>query len=120
MRKRHQRQRPAESLLEKSDSTDSSSRKRRLRIIAVVLTVVAAVIIPYIGLTIMTGGRLKEIRSLSPVPAASSNSASINAPLPTNEVAQAIMVTVELDFGGKPPSIKDALKEIERSYEPKG
>lgn len=30
------------------------------------------------------------------------------------------MVTVDLDFAGKPPSIKDALKEIERSYEPRG
>jgi hypothetical protein len=55
------------------------------------------------------------------VPVASSNIAvAATAPLPTNEVAQAIMVTVELDFAGKPPNIKDALKEIERSYEPKG
>ena len=54
-------------------------------------------------------------------PIASSNTlVATNADLPTNEVAQAIMVTVDLDFGGKPPSIKDALKEIERSYEPKG
>ena len=52
---------------------------------------------------------------------ASSNSAAVaNTPLPTNEVAQAIMVTVELDFGGTPPSIKDALKQIDRAYEPKG
>jgi hypothetical protein len=28
------------------------------------------------------------------------------------------MVTVDLDFGGKPPSIKDALREIERRHEP--
>lgn len=28
------------------------------------------------------------------------------------------MVTVELDFGGKPPSIQDALKEVDRRYEP--
>jgi hypothetical protein len=50
----------------------------------------------------------------------STNSSNIIAStaLPTNEVAQAIMVTVELDFSGKPPSIKDALKEIERRYEP--
>jgi hypothetical protein len=38
--------------------------------------------------------------------------------LPTNEVAQAIMVTQELAFGGKTPSIEDALKEIERRHEP--
>ena len=33
------------------------------------------------------------------------------------EVAQALMVTVELDFGPKVPSIADALKEIERRSE---
>lgn len=38
--------------------------------------------------------------------------------LPAIEVAQAVMVTVELDFGGKPPSIKDALREIERHCQP--
>ena len=38
--------------------------------------------------------------------------------LPTLEVAQAMMVTVELDFGAKPPSIAQALREIERRYEP--
>jgi len=37
--------------------------------------------------------------------------------LPTLEVAQAIMVTVELDFGAKPPGIAQALCEIERRYE---
>jgi hypothetical protein len=34
------------------------------------------------------------------------------------EVAQSVMVTVELDFGAKPPSIAQALREIERRYQP--
>jgi hypothetical protein len=34
------------------------------------------------------------------------------------EVAQAVMVTVELDFGAKLPSIAEALQEIERRHEP--
>lgn len=38
--------------------------------------------------------------------------------LPTLEVAQSLMVTAELDFGAKPPSIAQALREIERRYEP--
>ena len=38
--------------------------------------------------------------------------------LPTLEVDQALMVTVELDFGGKPPSIAQGLGEIERRYAP--
>ncbi len=34
------------------------------------------------------------------------------------QVNEAVMVTVELDFGKPTPSIKDALKEIERVYRP--
>lgn len=34
------------------------------------------------------------------------------------EVNQAVMVTVELDFGGKPPAIAEALRGIERISEP--
>jgi|SRR5882724_8804441 len=36
----------------------------------------------------------------------------------TMEVAKAVMVTAELDFGPKVPSIADALNEIERRYQP--
>ena len=43
---------------------------------------------------------------------------STNSELPTMEVAQAVMVTVELDFGPTIPSIADALKQIERKHEP--
>ena len=34
--------------------------------------------------------------------------------LPAMEVAQAVMVTAELDFSNKPPAIAQALLEIER------
>jgi hypothetical protein len=46
-----------------------------------------------------------------------SSNTPVATPLPTNEVAQSLMVTVELDFG-KTLSFKDALKEIERRYQP--
>lgn len=36
----------------------------------------------------------------------------------TMEVAKAVMVTVELDFGPKIPTIAEALREIERRYQP--
>jgi hypothetical protein len=53
----------------------------------------------------------------------STNSHSIaskatNAELPTIEISQAVMVTVELDFGPKVPSIAEALQQVERRYEP--
>ena len=38
--------------------------------------------------------------------------------LVTMDVAKAIMVTVELDFGSKVPSIAQALTEVERRYQP--
>ena len=38
--------------------------------------------------------------------------------LPAMEVAQAVMVTAELDFSNKPPTIAEALLEIERRYQP--
>lgn len=38
--------------------------------------------------------------------------------LVTMDVAKAVMVTVELDFGPKPPSIAQALTEVERRYQP--
>ncbi len=54
------------------------------------------------------------IPSNAPAPAR----ASADAPLSSAKVAEALMVTVELDFGPKVPSIKDALKEVERRHEP--
>lgn len=38
--------------------------------------------------------------------------------LPTMDVAQAVMVTADLDFGKNPPSIVNALRDIERRYQP--
>ena len=38
--------------------------------------------------------------------------------LPAIEINKALMVTVELDFGPKPPTIGEALREVERRYEP--
>src|ERR1043166_3801967 len=38
--------------------------------------------------------------------------------LPVLEINQAVMVTVELDFGRRPPGIAEALRDIERRYRP--
>jgi hypothetical protein len=54
----------------------------------------------------------------APSASVSPNAGESSTLLPTNQTAQAIMVTVELDFGGKTPSIKEALKEIERRHQP--
>lgn len=49
-------------------------------------------------------------------PAALPASATTN--LPSMEVAQAVMVTVELDFGARVPGIAEALREVERRHQP--
>lgn len=54
---------------------------------------------------------------------ASSNSVSTPAAaflpaLETLEIAQAVMVTVDLNFGSSPPPIAEALRQVERRYEP--
>ena len=55
-------------------------------------------------------------------PRSHSAEAAEPAPSPTNfgvmEVAQAVMVTVELSFDSQVPSIAEALKDIDRRYEP--
>jgi hypothetical protein len=45
-------------------------------------------------------------------------SAAVGGEISRIEVKQAVMVTVELDFGGKVPSIAEALTQIERVHQP--
>jgi hypothetical protein len=56
-------------------------------------------------------------RSNGAPPSTSPSNAIASVSLSTNEVAQSLMVTVELDFG-RTLSFKDALKEIERRHQP--
>ena len=49
---------------------------------------------------------------------APSNNPARPAQISTMPINQAVMVTVELDFGGKPPSIAEALREVERRSKP--
>jgi hypothetical protein len=58
----------------------------------------------------------KETKApVSSVPANSPNDPSAATSL---EVAHALIVTVELDFGGKPPAVNEALTQIERRHKP--
>lgn len=49
---------------------------------------------------------------------AATNASATGPPLESMDVNKAVMVTVELDFGGKPPSIAEAIKQIDRRYQP--
>jgi hypothetical protein len=57
-------------------------------------------------------------RKTSPAPAAKPQTSAAEADLPSMEVNQAVMVTVELDFGPTLPSIAQAIREIERRHQP--
>jgi hypothetical protein len=72
--------------------------------------------LPVTGLLVVAGLALSACDGQEPPPTPSPQRPVES--LPSLEVAQAAMVTVELDFGPKPPSIGQALSEIERRYEP--
>lgn len=74
---------------------------------------------------IQTGAAAREVGSAnlttnSPARVASTNgpSAPNRGDLPALEINQAVMVTVDLDFGGSVPTIAEALREIERRHQP--
>lgn len=56
--------------------------------------------------------------SAAPTPAPAQEQPKSASELVTMDVAKAVMVTVELDFGPKVPSIAQALTEVERRYQP--
>src|SRR5688572_664433 len=57
-------------------------------------------------------------RTATPPPAPVTEQPKAASELVTMDVAKAVMVTVELDFGPKPPSIAQALTDVERRYQP--
>jgi hypothetical protein len=65
--------------------------------------------------TTATGSVAVEQRAAPPADASPPANA---APLPTLEINSAVMVTVELDFGGAMPGIADALRDVERRHRP--
>jgi hypothetical protein len=104
-------------------STPVRGAQRWLAPAAIIAMLTTAAIIFYYGNT----GKRK-----SAAPPAGATASSLNAPVAsantkdtgvTGEpnkmsVAQAVMVTVELDFGGTPPTVAEAIHQIEREYAP--
>jgi hypothetical protein len=60
----------------------------------------------------------QPVRTSAPPPAPAPEQPKAASELVTMDVAKAVMVTVELDFGPKVPSIAQALTEVERRYQP--
>lgn len=81
-----------------------------------------------LAVAVAGGGAFRAVRRSPPASPSSVVPVAVvpAASKPTNEVpvsvmrgAEAVMVTVELDFGPKIPLVAEALREIERRYEPK-
>jgi hypothetical protein len=97
-------------------SAPARGLQRWLAPIAIITMLTAAAVIFYYG----SVGKRK-----SAAPAASAPAAGVNIPDMgvTGEpikmkIAQAVMVTVDLDFGDRIPSIAEAIQQIERGYAP--
>jgi len=71
----------------------------------------------WVGVALAVAATIVALTFKSPPPKGKT-SRSTNAPLSsTMEINQAVMVTVDLDFGGAPiPTIANALQQIERRY----
>ena len=100
-----------------------SNLKRWIPVVSIlVVAVLAAVVI--LALKANRTPQAKTAPPLAPAPAAPAPSVTpapttaSSKELVTMEVAKAVMVTVELDFGAKIPSIAEAITQIERRYQP--
>jgi len=100
-----------------------SNLKRWIPVVSIlVVAVLAAVVI--LALKANRTSPAKTAQPLAPAPAAPAPTVTpapttaSSKELVTMEVAKAVMVTVELDFGAKIPSIAEAITQIERRYQP--
>ena len=105
---------------ETTERSDSSS----LKWFVIAGTTIAVAALAYFLITGRGAGRTADRSSSIPTTATPLPTKPVSASQPpgepseTMEVAKAVMVTVELDFGSKVPSIAQALTEIERRYHP--
>jgi hypothetical protein len=116
----------------KTESPDTAQTVRpqgsATRWIPVVSILVVAVLAAAVILIVRTKRTDSSSKPEAPAPvSAPSAPAPAIVPAPTTtpgselvtmEVAKAVMVTVELDFGSKIPSIAEALTHVERRYQP--
>ena len=71
-----------------------------------------------LALAVGAGIAFAVYRSKPATASIQADSATTTTNLPTMEVATALMITEELDFGGTVPTIAEAIKQIERRSEP--
>lgn len=100
----------------KTAAAPSSGARRWLAPAAIIVMLTASAVIFYYG----NSDKRKPSAPAAVAPAAGANTPDMGV---TGEpikmkIAQAVMVTVELDFGGQTPSIAEAIQQIDRGYAP--
>lgn len=100
------------------ESADHSTR--RIALVVAIIAAVAAVVVVSLRANREDRSKTKPPQPPASVPAPTPTADQPTPPseLVTMEVAKSVMVTVELDFGKKIPTIAEALSQVERRYQP--
>ena len=102
------------------ENADNSTR--RIVLVAAITAAVAAAVVVTLRANRDDRSKPKPPQPAAsvPAPAAAPSSEQSTPPseLVTMDVAKSVMVTVELDFGKKTPTIAEALTQVERRYQP--
>jgi hypothetical protein len=95
---------------------------RRIVLVAAITAAVAAAVAVSLRANREDRSKTKPPQSAASAPAPTTTPASEQSTPPselvTMDVAKSVMVTVELDFGKKTPTIAEALTQVERRYQP--
>lgn len=103
-----------------NDRADNS--KRSIVLVAAITAAVAAVVVVTLRANREDRSKAKQQQPVASAPTSTAAPAAEQSTPPsdlvTMEVAKSVMVTVELDFGQKTPTIAEALTQVERRYQP--
>ena len=104
-----------------ANERESNSNRRMVLVVTITAAVAAAVLVTMrANRSDRSPKALQNTNASAPAtPAAPETAAPVpSTDLVTMDVAKSVMVTVELDFGSKPPTIAEALTQVERRYQP--
>ena len=109
------------------DSAHAVRSQRNLKRWIPVVSILVVAVLAAVVILALKANRTPPAKTAPPLAPAAPAPAPTVTPAPTTtsskelvtmEVAKAVMVTVELDFGSKIPSIAEAITQIERRYQP--
>ena len=110
----------ANSKTQKANKGADNSKRRIVIIVAITAAIAATAVVTLRGNRAERSAKaVQNMNAGVPItPPTASEPAQPPSEQVTMDVAKAVMVTVELDFGPKVPSIAEALTQVERRYQP--